>query len=71
MKKNYRRKIIQSDCENWRRDHMRGAKNYWLNQRSRNRRQRDRMLLLQGLRDEEVWDNISPFEEPVDWYAIF
>ena len=69
MKKNYRRKIKQSHAKNWKRDHCRGSKNYWLKQRSRSRRQRDRMLLAQGLRDDEAWDHIFSLE-PVDWYAI-
>ena len=69
MKTNHRRKNKQNDAKRY---PVGGKhKQYWLKQRSRTRRQRDRIALEKGLRDEEVWDDIPMFEEPVDWYSIY
>jgi hypothetical protein len=65
MHKNYRRKIKQDNPYNFWRDHIRKSKQYELKQRTRKRRQRDRMLIR-----HEEYDKIEKFERPVDWYAI-
>lgn len=70
MHKNYRRKIKQDDPKNFWRDHIRGSKNEFLKERTRSRRRRDNRLIQNGFQDEDAWDDIPWFEDPMDWYVI-
>lgn len=69
MKTNHRRKNKQSNAKRY----PPGGKHkqFWLKQRSKTRRQRDRITLRNGLLNEEMWETIPTFEEPVDWYSIY